>query len=139
MAWALYTTDSRQDGIFGELYQNGELFGVTLEHAYEDIDNDTWLPKLLRGATYTCRRGMHRLEHYNKGEPFETFEVMNVPGHSGILLHVGNFNRDSDGCILLGVKLDRTNADWWITESRTTFAKFMKALDGVDEFELEVN
>lgn len=138
MAWRLNTTDQRPDGIFSELYSDETRLGVTLEHAFEDRDGN-WRPKLPRGVTYTCRRGMHRLDHYNKGEPFETFEVMDVPGHSGILFHPGNFNRDSDGCILTGSELKTENSEWWVTQSRDTFRRFMQTLSGIDEFELEVS
>jgi hypothetical protein len=136
MSWLLGTTDYRADGIFSVLYSGETTFCVILEHAFDH--DGAWLPKLPRGVTYTCRRGMHRLDHYNKGEPFETFEVMNVPGHSGILFHPGNFNHNSDGCLLTGAELKTENSEWWITQSGDTFARFMQALAGIDEFELEV-
>jgi hypothetical protein len=137
VAWRLNTTDQRPDGIFSALYSDETRLGVTLEHAYEDADGN-WRPKLPRGATYRCRRGMHRLSHYNKGEPFETFEVMDVPGHSGILFHPGNFNRDSDGCLLTGSELKTESSEWWVTQSSATFRRFMQTLSGIDEFELTV-
>lgn len=137
MSWRLSTTSYRGDGIYSELYSDETRFCVTLEHAYEDADGN-WRPKLLRGATYTCRRGIHRLGHYNGGEPFETFEVMGVPGHTGILFHPGNFNRDSDGCLLTGTQVKTANSEWWISESGNTFRHLMQTLFGIDEFELTV-
>lgn len=136
MGWMLQTTDEREDGVFGELYQNGELFCKTLEHAYPDAGGH-YLPKLPRGYTYKCVRGWHQLEH---GPRFETFEITGVPGHSGILFHIGNFNRDSNGCCLLGASVvcDADN-DWCIERSTATFQRFMAANADVDEFDLEVN
>lgn len=145
MNWLLRTTAYRPDGIFSELYQGAALFCVTLEHAFESVDDKGPVPKLPRGATYPCRRGtgpaeggLHVLKHYNKGLPFDTFEICEVPGHSGILFHPLNFNRESDGCVGTGREIQRDPADWWITHSQDTFAKLMSALEGVDEFELEV-
>lgn len=133
MNWQLKTTDYRADGIFSELWRHEAKFCVTLEHAFPS--GDGYMPKLPRGATYTCKRGIHQLEH---GGPFETFEITGVPGHSGILFHIGNFNSNSDGCALMGGTVVKS-ATWWINNSKDVFAGFMQALDGVDTFELEVS
>ena len=136
--WQLVTDDYRADGIFSTLFNDNASFCRTLEHAYEDAEGN-WYPKLKRGATYKCVRGMHTLEHYNQGRPFECFEITGVPGHTGILLHVGNLNRDSDGCVLLGNKVVTLNSQQWMVQrSQDTFSKFMSLLDGIDEFDLEV-
>ena len=65
---------------------------------------------------------------------FITFEVQNVPGHTGILFHTGNTNRDSEGCILLG-SLIKGNI---LLNSRPAFAKFMELLGNLPQFTLEV-
>lgn len=130
MNFTLTRTDFRPDGIFSILVQldTGTRFSVTLEHSYEN------LPKLPDGS-YTCVRGKHRL--HGMTEDFETFEVTGVEGHSGILFHWGNYNKDSDGCILLGQSISK-DTDWMVTHSRDTFAKFMDMLQGTDEFTLIV-
>ena len=136
--WLLSTTFYRADGVFSELRQEDTLFCEALEHSYNQPDG-TWLPKLPRGATYRCVRGMHTLERYNKGDPFETFEITGVPGHTGILFHPGNLNSHSNGCVLLGMKREVTSDNTWIiTSSRDAFALFMTANTGVDSFDLEV-
>jgi hypothetical protein len=142
--WLLSTTDYRADGVFSELHCDDELFSVTLEHAFAQSDS-SFAPKLPRGATYTCKvgtgpaNGMHVLEHYNQGRPFAAYEVMGVPGHSGILFHVGNTNKDSDGCLLMGEKiLTLRDSTWMIFKSQDTFVKFMQTMDGIEEFTLRV-
>src|SRR5882757_797524 len=86
--------DFRSDGIFSELTdEKGNFIAVTLEHSYNNK------PKLYNG-TFQCVKGIHKL---HDGIPFEAYEVTGVSGHIGILFHIGNFNNDSDGCILLGV------------------------------------
>lgn len=137
MSWLLQTDETRADGVFSTLYQNSEKFLVTLEHAYEAADG-YYFPKLPRGATYKCVRGTHSLDHYNGGRPFEAFEVTGVANHTGILLHVGNFNENSDGCILVGENVHRENSKWWIDDSRVAFSRFMTIMIGIDEFDLEV-
>ncbi len=75
---------------------------------------------------------MHRL--HGMTEDFETFEIRGVPGHTGILFHWGNYNQDSDGCVLLG---SARNGDM-IVNSREEFANFMELQKGINNFELVV-
>lgn len=118
-------------GVFGTLFdESGAFLAVTLEHSYPQKDG-SFLPKIPAG-TYVCKRGEHRLEGMN--QPFMTFEVTGVAGHSNLLFHWGNYNNDSEGCILLGTDAENT----MITESRAAFARFMALQEGVDLFTLTV-
>lgn len=121
----------RDDGIISTLSdKDGNIVAHTLEHSYDK------LPKIPNGV-WKCQRGNHRL--HNMTEDFSTFEVMNIPGHDNILFHWGNYNKDSDGCILMGNKAVESNGVEMVTSSKDTFAKFMASLDGVDEFVLTVS
>jgi len=124
------------DGIFGELHsEQSHLICETLEHAY--LHGDTYFAKIPPGG-YICKRSQHRL--HGMQEDFETFEVMGVPGHTGLLFHWGNFNRDSEGCILLGEAIKITeDKEEMLTNSRRAFASFMALQDGSDEFTLIVS
>lgn len=129
MKLILVRREYRADGIFSELIDiKGKIIAHTLEHSYD------LKPKLYNG-TFNCVRGTHRL-HNNI--PFQTFEVEKVSGHTGLLLHVGNWNADSDGCILLGHGIAQSSKGQMITGSMTTFVEFMSLLQGLDTFELEV-
>lgn len=119
-------------GIFGVLIGGNGFLLDTVEHSYAYVLDHTFVPKLPEGI-FTCKRGPHRLQSMTKD--FETFEVMNVPGHTNILFHVGNDGeKDSEGCVLLGDK--RINED--IADSRISFGRFMDFLTGENEFTLEV-
>lgn len=124
-------------GIFGTLTlgedTDAKIFR-TLEHAYE-ISESIWMPKIPVG-TYVCKRGMHQLEGMTA--PFETFEILNVPGHTNILIHVGNYNKDSEGCVLIGLAAVLAGGNPMITQSREAFNEFMEMQIGVDEFTLAV-
>lgn len=135
MTFTLTRTNRVATGIFGTLQSTQVIFACkTLEHAYPDADKPSLhLPKLPEG-TYTCVRGTHTVGHENP-ITFETFEVTNVPGHTGILFHSGNFNADSEGCILLGEEQDGLLG---ISNSRVAFQEFMTFLTGLDSFELVV-
>lgn len=116
----------RDDGVFSVLHDRFQ----TLEHSYN------LLPKIPNG-TYTCVRGMHRL--HGMTEDFETFEVTGVEGHSNLLFHVGNYNEDSEGCILVGEQVgQKLNGGKMITNSKVAFKQFMGLQAGVDSFTLVV-
>jgi len=129
------------DGIFGTLTsEDGTFSCVTLQHAYDSgLGNGSFEPKLPSG-TYICQRSMHQLEGMTA--PFETFQIMNVPNHTNMLIHAGNYNNDSDGCVLVGRRIvpnpDAPGSNM-ITSSKNTFNAFMDLQKGVDQFTLTVS
>lgn len=123
-------------GIFGTLYdKDGNEIAVTLEHAYPSEGDVKWAPKVPAGS-YTCLRSEHRL--HKMLHDFETFQVMDVSGHDGILIHPGNYNVSSQGCILVGLKVAQVRGQKMITNSQVTFANFMKLQQGVNNFNLTI-
>lgn len=131
----LKRTDFREDGIFGVLLdENGKQIAVTLEHAYDSgLGNGSYKAKLAPGH-YECKRGMHRLHNLI---PFETFEIIdNDPKTTGLLFHVGNYNKDSEGCVLLGRAYGGDPR--MITNSRMAFGAFMALQIGKTKFMLTV-
>lgn len=119
------------EGIFSELTdESGKLVAQALEHSYSCI------PKLPPGE-FVCRRGMHQLAHMSK--PFQTFEITEVPGHSDILFHTGNFNSDSEGCVLLGKRIYADSGPPMLVDSVLAFVAFMEMQRAVDTFKLTVN
>lgn len=132
-------TQRRPDGIFGKLGdESGNVFAVTLEHAYSvtSLSPETAFAPKIPSGTFRCVRGKHRL--HGMTEDFETFEITGVEGHSNLLFHWGNWNRDSEGCVLLGDKIAQDYGAEMITNSRVAFARFMAMQDGVDSFNLTV-
>jgi hypothetical protein len=127
MTLKLIRRECKDTGIFSDLCaENGVKLYSTLEHSYD------CKPKIPNG-TFTCVRGKHRL--HGMTEDFETFEITGVEGHQGLLFHCGNFNKDSEGCVLVG----RTRSGDMVTSSREAFADFMEGLKGLDSFTLIVS
>ncbi len=115
-------------GVLGEL-QVGTATFATLEHAY--AENGAFVPKLAPGS-YRCIRRISPKHGV-------VFMVECAPAFEGhpvtyIEIHIGNYNSDSEGCILIGEKqgLD------CILESRPAFDQFMELQRGVDSFNLIV-
>lgn len=111
-------------GIIGRM---GEFY--TLER--RDLDNQPNISCITAG-TYRAYRSF-----YNRGG-YECFELENVPGRSEILIHIGNTEDDSAGCILVGSGVGVINSKNAVTASRVAFDAFMASLEGKDEFTLEI-
>lgn len=142
----------RSDGIFSEVFDaaTGGKVMVVLEHAYHRNDpqvvnsrnaypGQEWIPKVGAG-TFVCQRGAHRL--HGMTADFVTFEITGVTGHQGILFHWGNFNDNSDGCLLTGevfAEAPQGSAHIeMVTNSRKTFERFMQAQQGLDRITIVV-
>jgi hypothetical protein len=123
-----------KDGIFGTMYDtNDNIVAVTLEHAFPSADKLSWQPKTALGA-YKCVR------YDSPGHGYEVFTLENVPPFMGskvtfIEIHVGNYNADSDGCILVGSEKNGN----MIMDSKITFDKFMTLQKDVDNFTLTIS
>lgn len=123
------------EGVFGEITIGKDHF-FTLERAYKDKKDKIY--SKVKDGQYTCKKGMHRLKI--EDPEFETFEVKGVKGHWGILFHVGNYNHDSEGCILLGSGMGfMLNKGKMLTNSRKAFKRFMEIFQEDEEFKLIVH
>lgn len=95
---------------------------------------DSWKSWKVHGKT-AIPRGRYRVivsfsNRFQKKLP----EILNVPGWSGVRIHPGNTDKDTEGCLLLG---DEDAADGFMGESRKAFgrvfAKIEKAINTGDE------
>ena len=60
---------------------------------------------------------------------------MNVPDRDGILIHAGNYPKNTTGCILLGQSI---NNEGDLVNSRKAIDEFMELIKADDEIILEV-
>lgn len=138
MTLTLRRNNYTPNGIFGLLLdENSNQIAVTCEHTYTQGTTNT--AKVKHGV-YTCQR------HAPNRLPYETFELQNVPDFqgkpvTGILLHIGNYNTDSDGCILLGDNTAMVPANpkaLMVTNSKVTFERFMELQKDIQTFTLTI-
>lgn len=123
------------DGVFGRL-TGSDLSLATCE---DDWEHNRPSISCIPDGTYALRRTMY----YKHG--YETFEVAGVPGRSRILIHPGNTEEDTAGCILVGLRVGRlwvakdedTSAQHVLKQavvsSRLAFDRLMTAWQDVDE------
>ena len=55
--------------------------------------------------------------------------LCNVPGYNGVLIHIGNTAKDTDGCILVGENKEKGK----VLNSTATFRKLYPTLKAADE------
>jgi len=91
-------------GTIGQLYINGEFYCFTLEDVVREQAGkpvDEWK---VAGVT-AIPRGTYKvtLEDSPKFGP-NTLTINNVPGFSGIRIHAGNTDKDTEGCLIVGYR-----------------------------------
>lgn len=96
----------------------------TLENPKRETDHDS----LIDAGTYICKK-------FSGAKYQNVFEVTNVPRRTSILLHWGNFEKDTQGCILLGLQAGSMNDAPCIMQSRNAFELFRKLIND-DVFQL---
>lgn len=122
----------------GILVSKDGPIGVTLELPWKDNQHDT---SCIPCGTYTCKYEEGRRSQ--SGVLFERcFEILNVPGRAGVLIHCGNTTQDTHGCILIGRTLTIVNTEdvpgnFHISESRVGMYQLIDYLRSQD-FELEI-
>jgi hypothetical protein len=68
-----------------------------------------------------------RPARFNRGG-YATWEVVDVPGRSNILFHIGNTDKDTHGCILPGMAVGVLSGRLAVLRSREAFGQFMDRL-----------
>lgn len=97
--------------------------------------NNEKLVSCIPSGKYICRRTFNR-KTTGRLLIDTTFEVLKVPNRSGILFHVGNYMKDTNGCILLGQRVDFEK--FCVLDSTKAFTQFITKTRDVNEFLLEI-
>jgi len=126
------------DGVAGVLINGSRPICLTLEEEWKD--NAKGISCIPNGS-YLCQKVV--TPHHGK-----TYQVMNVPGRTSILIHSGNTEADTEGCILVGKEygiLETKDDDSGQTEkqlavlrSKEAFAEFMNIVGDKETFALHV-
>jgi len=122
-------------GAFGVLVWQRKPTGlVTLEPTYPLDELHPEGPQFVKipAGRYRCVRTV-----YFRGN-YDTYEVTGVLGHSRLLFHAGNVERDTEGCILVGQRIGLVDDVLGVLNSRLGFAELMQLLDGREAFDLLV-
>lgn len=134
----------------GDLYVNGKLFCQTLEDTDRNLKNTDPLSKIKATKVYgetAIPTGEYvvRLDvvspKYSNFTRYPYAKAYNgkmprilmpnykseVPGWQGVLIHPGNSNENTLGCVLVGLNTNNKN---WISNSQVTWINLMETMKG---------
>lgn len=114
------------DGTFGVFVINNKPVCVTCENAWRD--NKKALSCIPDGKYHVTRHSGTRYKN--------VWRLNGVPGRSAILIHWGNTEADTDGCILVGDSFGNFNGIPGIKNSKATIDMLRKILP--NEFDILV-
>lgn len=111
---------------FGRLLIDGEFKCFTLEDQYRKVKvkGDTRIPAgtykvdLVDSPNFTPRYG-HKM-----------LWVKDVPGFTGILIHCGNTDADTAGCLLVGKKIGALNYKRAVLDSKIAYKEIYPIIAG---------
>ncbi len=110
--------------ILGILYDGDKILARSLENPYRQSLKDSAIPT----GNYKCVKD-------NAGR-FRFWRLLNIKGRENIELHNGNFESDTEGCILFGKEWAIMKDQLSVTSSKETMKKLQSILP--DQFELEI-
>lgn len=131
----IYTCDTYT---IGKLYINEEYICDTLEDTDRGLNDSMSIDEITKKkvygktaipcGTYNLTMNVQSPKYSNFGKykwakQYDAYlpRIENVKGFEGILIHVGNTDKDSNGCILVG----NNNIKGQVTSSTVTFQKLM--------------
>lgn len=117
--------EQTEQGALGVLLMDGNIFCYTLQPDAADKKRFC-----IPAGDYLCKR-FHGWKWKN------TFEII-VNGHTALLFHAGNLEKDSLGCILLGATVDKLGSDRAVLNSGATFQRFLDYTASVSSFSLKI-
>lgn len=84
----------------GVMLVDNEFFGYTLEPQIKGSNERSYLNRCISEGKYVAEY------EYSPKFKQHLIELKNVPNHTEIKVHSGNFRRDTRGCILVGKRSD---------------------------------
>lgn len=129
----------KQNYTIGNLYIDGKFFSNTLEDTDRGLDDSmsiTRIKELKKPSITAIPKGTYEItldvispkyctnSFYKQVCNGKVPRLLNVKGFEGILIHAGNTDKDSAGCLLVGINLERGK----VLKSQETFRKLYKML-----------
>lgn len=127
----------------GDLFIDGKFFCNTIEDTVRELPSTC--SDTARGRSCSCKEKVYAqtaipvgtykitLEYspkYKRKMPY----LHDVPHFLGILIHSGNTEVDSAGCIIVG----KNTVKGKVLESRTTFQKLYSLLEGQNDITIQI-
>jgi hypothetical protein len=137
-----------KDYTIGDLFIDGKKFCETLEDTDRKLQSNMTLDEIkkikIAGET-AIPTGTYKVvtnvvsPKYSTRDAYKFCEgkvprLENVPGYQGILIHIGNYNRDTSGCILVGFNKLKGQ----LINSTDTFKKLYEIISKEKDIMIEI-
>lgn len=123
----LATSKVLDSGCFSVLYWDQRPFAVSVERTFEPGEAAHGKRLVVPGGLVLCRRSF-----YNGGG-YPTFEMV-VEGHTKVLFHKGNRERESKACVLVAESFGVLEGEVAVLDSKGGFNELMSLAEGLQEF-----
>jgi len=127
-------------GVFGKMsvWDDGELLYdcLTLENRW--FENKKKLSCIPDGRYDLRLRASSIVKRTSGGEFKKGWEVCDVPNRTFIMIHPGNWEKDTEGCILVGKSYGVIAGRPGVSNSRDTFKELMDTLLTNDEWSIRI-
>ena len=111
-------------GIQTPHWQEFECFGLEDEYRKHKVSGETRIPAGEYKVRLRQHGGFHdRYKHRFAAIHDGMLEIMDVPGFTDILIHCGNTDEDTSGCLLVGTGAVAVTNDMIITSSAAAYRK----------------
>jgi len=123
-----------KDATPGIFLWNDNAIAATLELPWKE--NKTKISCIPEGL-YRCERVRNRITTGGT-QINSTYLISEVKGRSGILFHVGNSVKDSNGCVLIGNNYAIVEGRQMILNSRVGFFEWLKTIGQIEKFNIKI-
>ena len=121
--------------VLQRIYHGDDCTLGTLTHGKSFFCYTLELPWMFNHQYVSCIPAAdYKVKNYASAKYPNHYQIMDVPGRSHILIHVGNTRRDIVGCIVLGERLGRLKGLRAVLNSGKTFRYFRNYLKSLEAF-----
>lgn len=133
------------DYTIGELYVDGAYLCDTIEDRVRSLPETC--PNTPKGKACECKEKVYgktavpsgtykvKLGYSNRFKRVLP-QILSVPHFLGILIHTGNNNSNTEGCVIVGTWDGKTEN--WVSNSRVAFNKLMPLLEAATDKKEEI-
>jgi len=115
-----------RESTVGQLFINDYPHFYTLEQNWENNNRNV---SCIPGDEYSMV--LYYSERHGR-----TYKIMGVPMRDGIIFHSGNTSKDTKGCVLLGLRYDKSER--MVTSSKKAMIKFMDLMNFIPAARIEI-
>ena len=133
---------SDEDTTISQISVDGQFvcFGLEDEYRAEKVANEARI-KAGRYKIGVRREGRLHSRYQGRYPEFHRgmLHVLDVPEFEFILIHTGNTDEDTSGCLLVGTNANTDEGDMRVTSSRQAYRKlYPMVIDAAEQGELEI-